>query len=430
MISDKNISNNLKLELQTLKTVLNEIGAYIYTKDINGCYTFANDLVLELFKAPLEDVIGKDDSHFFDLEISNELKKNDTRVLKYGEYIENEELNIIKATGETRIYWTVKRPLYDEKNNIIGMCGISTDITERISLEQDLKEKQYLLNTILDNIDAYVYMKDNKRTFKYVNSKVAKVFGYDNVNDIIGKRDIDVLSKDVADSFWQMDKKVFDSGEKQTAEEVFPDDEGNIRHYWSIKLPFKLDDNTNSLIGFSTDITELQILKEELRVQAITDYLTGAYNRRYFVKACENEFERTRRYNLDLSLLVLDIDWFKSVNDNYGHLVGDEVLIEIAKVCNSLKRVEDTFCRVGGEEFAIILPHTNLDSAIQLAKRISEYQNDNPVKGNFDGEINITFSIGVSSFNLNDKSYEDIFSRADDAMYEAKDTGRNRICVK
>lgn len=418
------------LELQSLKTVLNEVGAYIYTKDLDGCYTFANDLVLELFQAPINEVVGKDDSHFFDLEISNELKNNDRQVLHHGKTIENEELNIIKSTGETRIYWTVKKPLLDIHGNIIGMCGISTDITERKRLEQELKDKQNLLNIILDNIDAYVYMKDNNRNFKYVNSNVAKVFGYDKVENVIGKKDTEVIPKDIADSFWEMDKKVFEKKEKQIAEEIFPDENGEDRHYWSIKLPYDLEDGTTSLIGFSTDTTELQILKEELRIQSITDYLTGAFNRRHFVKVCEEEFERSKRYDLNLSIMVLDIDWFKAVNDKYGHVIGDEVLKEIANNCNHLKRQEDTFFRVGGEEFAIILPHADIEAAKQLAKRINDYQSKKPIRTEKGDEIIISFSIGISSLQDSDKSYEEIFVRADDAMYNAKNAGRNRVYIK
>jgi len=418
------------LELLSLKTVLNEVGAYIYTKDLNGCYTFANDLVLELFQASLAEVVGKDDSHFFDLEISNELKRNDREVLDYGKVIEKEELNIIKSTGETRIYWTVKKPLFDNNGKIVGMCGISTDITQRKKLEQEVKDKENLLNIILNNIDAYVYMKDYDRNFKYVNSKVVDVFGYKSADEITGKKDTEVIPQEVADSFWEMDKKVFATGRKQVAEEIFPDENGENRHYWSIKLPYILEDGTVSLIGFSTDITELQVLKEELRIQSITDYLTGAYNRRHFVKICQNEFERSKRYEIDLSIIVLDIDWFKSINDKYGHIVGDEVLKEIAKNCNALKRQEDTFFRVGGEEFAIILPHTDIENAKEFAKRIQKYQSENPLKGDFEGEIKITFSIGISSLKSSDKSYEEIFVRADDAMYEAKNSGRNRVCIK
>ena len=185
-----------------------------------------------------------------------------------------------------------------------------------------------------------------------------------------------------------------------------------------------------SLIGFSTDITELHLLKEELRIQAITDYLTGAFNRRHFVKVCQDEFERSRRYNLDLSIIMLDIDWFKSVNDKFGHMVGDDILKQLSKRCNKLKRSEDIFFRVGGEEFAIILPHTSLNEAQKLAKRIKEFQNENPMRGDFEGEIIVTLSIGISSIHKGDKNYEAIFSRADDALYEAKETGRNKICVK
>lgn len=419
-----------ELELLSLRTILNEIGAYIYTKDTDGCYTFANDLVLELFNTEFDDVIGKDDSHFFDLEISNELKRNDACVLEHGQVIEKEELNIIKATGETRIYWTVKKPLYDKEENIVGMCGISTDITERKKLEQELEDKRNLLNIILDNMDAYIYMKDDKRVFKYVNSKVVKVFGYESADDILGKKDTDIVPLDVADSFWEMDRKVFDSLEKHAGEEIFPNEKGELRHYWSIKLPYILENGKKSLIGFSTDITELQILKEELKIQAITDYLTGAYNRRHFVKTCEAEFERSRRHDLDLSIIMLDIDFFKSINDKYGHLIGDEVLKELTKRCNDLIRAEDTFYRIGGEEFAIILPHTTIKEAEQLANRIKEYQDKHLVIGNFEGEIKITFSIGISSIYKSDKDYEEIFSRADDALYKAKDSGRNKICIK
>lgn len=425
-----NKDNRCELELLSLRTILNEVGAYIYTKDLDGCYTFANDLVLELFQARLDEVVGKDDSYFFDLDVSNELRKNDVRVLEFGETIEKEELNIIKATGKTRIYWTVKKPLYNENGQIVGMCGISTDITERKRLEKELKDNQNLLNIILNNMDSYIYMKDDKRNFKYVNSNVAKVFGYDSVEDVIGKKDIDVLPKEVADSFWEIDKKVFQLYEKQTAEEVFPNEKGETRHYWSIKLPYRSEEGATSLIGFSTDITELQVLKEELRVQAITDQLTGAYNRRHFVKICESEFARSRRYDLDLSIIMLDIDWFKTVNDKYGHLVGDEVLKEFTQRCEKLKRSEDTFFRIGGEEFAIILPHTNMQKAKELAKRIKQYQNENLITGDFKGEIKITCSIGISSLRSDDKDYEEIFSRADDALYKAKETGRNKICIK
>ena len=99
-------------ELIMLKELMNEVGAYIFTKDLNGCYLYANKLVLDLFQCSLESIIGKDDSQFFDLSTFNDLQENDRLVIEEGLAIEKEETNIVKATGEKRVYWTIKKPLY------------------------------------------------------------------------------------------------------------------------------------------------------------------------------------------------------------------------------------------------------------------------------------------------------------------------------
>ena len=125
-----------------LSTVLDQTGAYIFTKDCAGCYTYVNRKVQELFGATAENIIGKDDSHFFDLERTNELRINDRLVIDQGETLEREEINIVKATGETRIYWTIKKPLRNDAGQIIGMCGISTDITERKLMENALRNSE------------------------------------------------------------------------------------------------------------------------------------------------------------------------------------------------------------------------------------------------------------------------------------------------
>lgn len=111
-----------------LRTLLDLVDSYAYLKDTSGRYIFVNKKVQELFGHAYEDILGKDDTSFFDLTLSNQLKVNDRLVIDNGETIEREERDIIKSTGEERIYWTVKKPIRDQRGQIIGMCGISTDI--------------------------------------------------------------------------------------------------------------------------------------------------------------------------------------------------------------------------------------------------------------------------------------------------------------
>lgn len=422
-LKDKKYQN----ELKNFRNIINETKAYVFIKDLNGCYTFANQLVLDLFKISQNDLTGKDDSYFFDLDISNELKKNDEFVMKSGQSIEKEESNIIKETGELKIYWSVKRPLYDKNENLIGIAGISTDITSRKMLEREIKEQKDLLNIILDNVDAYIYIKDTNRNFLYVNANTAELFRKPQ-EEIIGCKDIDVLPKEMADIFWESDKDVFLKNKKVSTEETIVDPNGQVKHYWSTKLPYTYN-NENVLIGFSSDITEVHLLKEKLKKESITDSLTNLYNKRHFETIAESEYKRSIRRKLDMSIIIFDIDYFKKINDTYGHYIGDKILEEASKVFKSQIRKEDTLCRVGGEEFTIILPHTNTTAAAELAERIRVSIEKRIFKFDEVEDIFITLSFGVSSLTISDKKFEDILLNADKALYKAKETGRNKVVV-
>lgn len=159
-----------------------------------------------MFDKELIEVIGFDDSHFFDLTLSQQLRENDQQVMIINIIVENEEINYLKEIQAVRIYKVIKKPLHDVYGKVIGMCGISTDITEEKYLHKKLKAQKQLLDTMLDNVDAYIYMKDSERTFKYVNSKVAELFG-STVTNIVGKKGTEVLPIEVAEHFNQSDQK-------------------------------------------------------------------------------------------------------------------------------------------------------------------------------------------------------------------------------
>ncbi|MDX2222431.1 MAG: diguanylate cyclase [Rhodospirillaceae bacterium] len=178
--------------------------------------------------------------------------------------------------------------------------------------------------------------------------------------------------------------------------------------------------------GVILDITERKRLEEDLRALALTDPLTGVPNRRTFEASGRREVERARRYAKPFSIIVIDIDHFKRVNDTYGHDVGDVVLKEVAKVCAAQLRGTDIFARFGGEEFIALLPETDLKAGMILAERLRQAVGLQPIFSH-KGPVVVTASLGLAAYLPQDKSLEDAVKRADEALYAAKRSGRNRV---
>jgi diguanylate cyclase (GGDEF)-like protein len=166
----------------------------------------------------------------------------------------------------------------------------------------------------------------------------------------------------------------------------------------------------------------IRIVRQKLEPDALLDPLTGAYNRNVFHNELQDEIKRSERYAIPLSLITLDIDHFKKVNDSYGHTTGDRVLKELVKHIQSLLRSSDILCRTGGEEFGIIAPHTDINSARQFAEKIrtgiEQYPMDLPDP--------VTCSFGVALLEK-EETWQDFYSRADEMLYRAKEAGRNRV---
>lgn len=168
---------------------------------------------------------------------------------------------------------------------------------------------------------------------------------------------------------------------------------------------------------------------EEIYRLTIIDGLTDAYNKRYLLEVLKKELERAKRYKRDLSLLMLDIDFFKKINDNYGHLVGDKVLRDLVGLIKANIRQEEIIGRYGGEEFVLVLPETDSKGAYMLAERLRKIIE--LYKFIFeDVVIPVTVSIGVSSLNgREDIDYMKLIEEADANLYKAKKSGRNRVVV-
>ena len=167
---------------------------------------------------------------------------------------------------------------------------------------------------------------------------------------------------------------------------------------------------------------------EEIYRMTIVDGLTQIHNKRYLFEALERECIRARRHDRALSLIMFDIDYFKKINDQFGHLAGDYALRELARVVQERIRRDEIFARYGGEEFSIVLPETDLDGAQALAENIRKRVDEH--KFVFQGEsIPLTISLGCARLLEADKAAQDLVQKADDKLYQAKREGRNRVCV-
>lgn len=173
---------------------------------------------------------------------------------------------------------------------------------------------------------------------------------------------------------------------------------------------------------------DLRRAQEELVRLAHTDYLTGIHNRRFFMQRLAEEIERVRRHGSQLSVLLFDLDHFKKVNDQCGHHAGDEILKSVADVSMQVKRITDVAARIGGEEFALLLPETDQTGAVRMAQRLRQSVARIRHPAADAKKLSITASIGVATVSALTQDVENVLNHADDALYKAKHSGRNAVC--
>lgn len=287
----------------------------------------------------------------------------------------------------------------------------------RMRLEEELRLAKQRFQAIIDLAQDAIVAFDDDRRVSLFNPAAERMFGYGG-HETIGRPVTDLLPD------FGMEKQVRLSAREVRARRrdggVFPAEAALSQ----------IDYPAGRLYTLTLrDISERKAAEEELRRLATTDPLTGVANRRRFMEAAERELMRARRYGRPLSLLMLDVDHFKSINDGYGHAVGDDVLTCLASAARECMREIDVVGRLGGEEFAVLLPETSLTEAVGAAERLRRHLAELELQTRND-VVRFTVSVGVATCRDEDCSIEGALTRADHALYDAKRGGRNRVAVE
>jgi diguanylate cyclase (GGDEF)-like protein/PAS domain S-box-containing protein len=333
-----------------------------------------------------------------------------------------------KVLGTFDIY---HRQAHRPTNNEILLIERSANLAEialgRKHADQLLKENRQMLSGILENVTAYIYMKDTKGRYLFANRLLRERFDAP-MDEIVGYNDSKFFDADTAANILKDDLRILKHGETLHIEETLPNLlTGLTQVFLTVKLPLRREDGRiYALCGISTDITERKDIEEHMQHMAQYDALTHLPNRALFDDRLKQAIAAAQRNKARLALMFIDLDKFKPVNDTYGHGVGDLLLKEVALRIQDCLRESDTAARIGGDEFVVLLPSidTQQDASIVGQKILQSLNQPFELAGH---NLEISGSIGVAVYPQHGKDEKLLVKNADIAMYYAKKNGRNNV---
>jgi diguanylate cyclase (GGDEF)-like protein/PAS domain S-box-containing protein len=295
----------------------------------------------------------------------------------------------------------------------------------------DSEQERKILSTAIEQSSVVILITDIEGTIIYVNSAFEKVTGYSR-DDAIGKTPRILKSGLTSPEIYEKMWFTISNGGTWNGEQINKRKDGSLYYEDSRITPiYNKEGKLTYYLAIKHDITERKLLETKLKEIAIRDPLTNTYNRWYLMERFHQIIDNYKRVKNPFSLVILDIDFFKEINDSYGHQAGDYILTNFANIVNQNIRSYDIFGRYGGEEFILLLPDTDKENAYILVKRILNIIRNNPFIYEDIG-IKLTFSSGIiesSEISLDKVSVDELIKVADSRLYEAKQTGRNKIVI-
>lgn len=372
---------------------------------------------------------------------------------------------VITSDHEVKHVWEKGQGIFSEQGEVLAIEGFITDVTERVKSERAAEKAKIQAEALQEAMAELSSQLDLSQVLRRILVSLRKVLAFDSATLFLK---VDNQLKVVAARGFKNTSRLIDK--------TFPADNILLNEIQKMEKPIILDDaqndprfsnwegahsvhgwlgvpliRRNQFIGFMTidsytvgayhqedaliaqtfaDEAAIMIenarLYEKAQQMATFDALTGIHNRRYFFEEASKEFSRRKRYNNQLSVIMIDIDHFKLINDRFGHAAGDRVLVQFVERVKKQLRSSDILARYGGEEFSILLPQTGLEQARQAAERIREEVAFQPFNTG-EAETYITISLGVAENTDDVTQLDELIDHSDKAMYEAKQFGRNRV---
>lgn len=433
-------TEELQKKQEELQTIFDSVPAMIFYKDKENRMVHVNKPFIEVMGLSREQIEG---SSCFELwpEQAEHYWCDDKEVIESG----LPKIGIIEPmnTAKGKIWVeTDKIPYRSEKGEIIGVIGFAIDVTYRKEAQEALAQSEEEYRTLVDNVNIGVYRNtpDPKGCFLKVNPAMAKMFGYDSVEEFM-KIKVSQLYKDPQDRI-RFVEKIKKTGFSKDEELRLKKKDGTF--IWAAvtaKVNFDSNGEPQWIDGVIEDITErkkagqeLELLNKELiksnqrlKQLALRDPQTGLFNHRYLEEVIEAEFYRAKRYVHPFSVMMLDVDYFKSINDVYGHIFGDLVLKQLARQLKKVVRQYDIVIRFGGEEFMIVLPGIDRAQTLTLARRILDAINLYNF-GDKSQTVKLKLSIAVASYPEDRITRGmDLVAATDQILSKVKEYGGNNV---
>lgn len=345
--------------------------------------------------------------------------------------------------GRLRWFRTTLTPIRNLQGKPHRLLGTTQDVTERYDNRRILREQGQWLRSILDGSTHAIIVTNQEGTIRLFNPAAEKLLGY-RAEEVVGKATPALFhrSNEIEAHAQQLSRELGETVEVgfatfvERARRGLPEiDEWTYVRKDGSELTVNLSvfamrneqQEITGFTGFARDITEQLRVRRDLERASLTDPLTGLYNRRHLNRTLQAEIDRSQRQHTTLAVILLDIDHFKAVNDTYGHACGDSVLRELANRCLQTLRGMDCACRLGGEEFLMLLPDTSSEQAQIVAERLRQLTEGKAIDTAV-GPISVTISLGVAGL-IEGESGLQLLERVDEALYMAKREGRNQVSI-